>query len=1055
MIKFSQFTTCVLAGAYCSSALAVTNLSLPNEPLSVLSSRVQPNVMLVMDNSGSMRNIIWADGYDPDVEYPRWDDKIRRDNHNYYDEGSEWNKNSGNVDLGDLRHDNCDDEFGSGFYEAVRKEDVTDRKCLALPDPFGNENTRYTGNYLNYLFETFPSGTDLRDGSKIPIEYRMQVARNVAKSVVDSVENIRYGVTIFYSSQGGKVINECRDYIGNKQAVMNALDSITARTNTPISEAYYEVTRYFRGMSSMWTNGGSFTSPIEYRCQRNFSILITDGEPTRDSFEDRTLHTSDIIEGKDNRLPDWNGDEAKYYLDDIALFARELDMRTSGLDKEGKSFDDPEFKQQNMNTYTVGFALDHELLKSTAALGKGQYYTANNAEQLATALRSALSDISDKVLSVSSAAVSQGPLNAGTLTVFPKYNSGNWTGDLSAYRFDSDPTSSTYLQLVPEWTSAAAKIEQTGWRNRRIITNLNGSGVPFRWGSFSGQQQNDFFQGKQSLLQYLRGDQADEGSAYRERAKLLGDIVYSSPQYVGAPSFRYENTEYQRFKKDHADREPVIYVGANDGMLHGFKASTGEELLAYVPGSLNGHLAALADQDYSHRFYVDGTPTVVDAQVNSRWRTVLVGGLGRGGQSIYALDVTDPTRFTEGAARNVFLWEFMDPDLGYSYSRPAVVQLENGQWVAVFGNGYNSTDDRFDSTSSSDGDAVLFVLDLASGTLLQKIDTGVGYAEDPTGQTRPNGLGTVKPIDTDGNGMADTIYAGDLFGNLWKFDLTGNSASSWKVAGNAPIFKACQGDSCSANTVQPITSAPTVGRHPMGGVMVYFGTGKYLETTDKSDNGTLQSLYGIWDQPSKNGGGNNGGGNKGGGNKGGGNNAQGTVSRADLLEQTITYEGRATFDGESYNLRLTSQNEPDWTVHKGWYLDLNKSSSERVVAGATLRNGKIIFTTFTPLTDDSDMCKSDAVTWLMEMDAVTGGALEYASFDLDGDLDFDESDWIDPGNGGGKAPPSGIQMDGEKPHPSIVPVDPEKEIKVLDESTIIVENPGPHLEGRISWRELL
>lgn len=1026
-----------LAGAYSAAAMAVTPLSLPNEPLSVLSSRVDPNVMLLIDNSGSMRNIIWADGYDPDTAYPRWDDRLWRGG-SYGYEGSSWDVNSGNVSLAELSPDNCESEFGSGFYEAVRRDDVSVRKCLALPDPVGSERTRYTGNYLNYLFETFPSGTDLRNG-QIPAQSRMQVAREVAKSVVENVPDIRYGVSIFYTSQGGRIINECRDYTSaNVADVLNAIDSIDATTNTPISETYYEITRYFRGLSSLWTWHTQFTSPIQYRCQRNFSILITDGEPTQDNFEGVSGLATDSVAGMDNRLPDWNDDGASFYLDDIAEFAHDLDMRTGGTDATGNSFDDPEFAQQNMNTYTVGFALDHDLLRSTAERGQGQYYTANNADQLAAALKAVLSDISDKVLGLSSAAVSQGPLNADTLTVFPSFNSADWSGELKAYRFDTDPDSDTYLQLVPAWASAAALIRQKGWNNRTIITNLADAGIKFRWGQFSAAQQAAYFDGNQALLQFLRGRESDEGSLFRDRAKLLGDIVYSSPQYVAAPAMRYQDADYAAFKSTHAGRTPMLYVGANDGMLHGFRADTGEELLAFIPGSLLGQLAELADPDYSHRFYVDGTPTVMDAYIGNRWRTVLVGGLNRGGQSIYALDVTDPSTFSEGNAANLFLWEFTDPDLGYSYSRPAVVQLENGTWAAVFGSGYNSTDAGFDAEVSSSGDAMLFVVDLASGTLIAKVSTGVGHAEDPTGAERPNGIGAIQPVDLDGNGRADTVYAGDLFGNLWKFDLSADNSAQWAVANRGkPLFVACSTLSCTADSYQPITAAPTVSRHPLRGVLVHFGTGKYLETWDKSDQGGLQTLYAIWDTGEE-------------------QNPAVTLSRSQLKAQSITYQGPVTIGGRSAEVRLTSRQRPNWASDKGWYLDLDQPVSERVITGATLRNGKIIYTTFVPVTDESDLCKSDSYSWLMELDAATGAALSYASFDLDGDRQFDDSDWInpDPDDPDSSAqPPSGIKMEGEKPHPSIVPVDPDKEIKVIDEATVIIENPGPGMEGRISWRE--
>ncbi|GAA0693030.1 PilC/PilY family type IV pilus protein [Marinobacterium maritimum] len=1025
--------------------------------------------MLLIDNSGSMDNIIWADGYDPKVTYTRWDERIKRGG-SYGDEGSDWDHTSGNVYLSELSQDNCRD----GYVEAVRADNVKTRKCLALPDPVGSGNTRYTGNYLNYLFSTFASGSDLRNGA-IPNEVRMTVAKRVAKDVIGKVEGVRFGVARLnrdviqqrcgnnwfwngweyvwtygcwnqYKDDGGRIISACGASTGN---TLSEIDKISSSTNTPISEALYEVTRYFRGLDPVWSSQIEHTSPITYRCQKNFTIVISDGEPTKDRFskwdEDgesiNSVVAGDTITGKSNRLPNWTDGDDGFYLDDIAQFGRDLDMRKGGSDKAGKSFDDSEFPKQNMDTYTVGFALDHPLLKRTAEAGNGQYYTANNADQLAAALEAALSDISDKVATASTAAVSHGVLSAQSLSIIPQYNSQYWTGDLKAYRFDSDPTSLTYLQLKTAWKSASALISLS---SRHVITHKGGSGAPFRWGQLSVDQQN--LLGSSALVEFIRGDRSLEGKGLRKREGLLGDIIASSPQYVEAPGLRYDDEDYRTFQKTYKDRKHVIYVGANDGMLHAFEAETGKELFGFVPNAVMKNLKALADENYDHRFYVDGTPTVLDARLNGQWRTVLVGGLNRGGQSIYALDVTDPDRFSESNAGSMFLWEFEDADLGYSFSRPAIVQLADGAWVAVFGNGYNSTE--ADGQASSTGDAMLFIVDLKTGNLLYKLSTGIGVNEDPTREGRPNGLATVTPIDLDGDHKVDYVYAGDLFGNLWRFNLKDlkKASANGEVTTNANtlLFTACGGTTCSASNRQPITSAPTVGRHPLGGVLVHFGTGKYLEPVDKEAEGArLQSIYGIWDKFASNG---------------------KTVTRKGLLEQEIVPSSQVSKkSGQDYDVRVTTRNSINWSNHLGWYMDLDQPASERIVRKPILRNGKIIYTSLLPVLDGKDPCVSESQSWLMELDALSGAALSYANFDLNGDGKFDSKDWVvdgsgNPGSpGGGKEerPPSGIKFDGEKPAPSIIPVDADKEVKVLDKDTVIIENPGQGMEGRLGWRELM
>lgn len=1006
----------VLLSASVSVSAAPNNLSIPHEPLTVLSDRVDPNVMLVIDNSGSMEQIVWHDEYDPNVNYNSW---------SYYSRSC-WSNSTV-----------CDVRFRrSGNY-----------KTLRLPYPLGYNNTRYDGNYYDYLFSTFPNGTHLHDGSVIPNETRIQVARQVAINVIDENPDIRFGAFKFANNQGGVLVGECSADPSDLSTLKNRISNLDAETWTPLAETLYDVTRYFRAVGPY----RNYTSPIQYRCQKNFTIVITDGLPTYDrDVSHNTYDTYDDYPGK--TLPNWDGvnndrplgnvgesTEGSYlYLDDVALFGYEIDMKEGGTDAAGASWDDPVYPRQNMYTYTVGFTIDNEMLDDAAQYGNGLYMTANNTDQLQAALNSALADISDKVLASSSSAASSGTLSDADL-FFPEYNSQYWTGELVKERPDG----------TVEWR---ASNNIPGWGQRNIIYSSNGTGKPFRWDQLSTEEKA-LMDDTQSILQYVRGDRSLEGtgaSQYRKREKLLGDIVYSSPRFVGAPSFRYrsdlESTPYSDFQNTWKNRRGMVYVGANDGMLHAFDAETGQEKLAFIPGSVFKNLSYLSSQVYEHRYYVDGTPTIIDAFIDNQWKSILVGGLNRGGQSVYALDVTDPSRFSEARASDIVLWEFTDPDLGYSYSRPAIVKLQDGTWAAVFGNGYNSTDTGFDDQVSSTGNALLFVVDLSDGSLIAKIDTGIGFDDDPTGLDRPNGLGTVAPVDHDMDNLVDYVYAGDLFGNMWKFDLSRknpsntNSQLKMEVAfrGN-PLFTACrgQGNNC---TRQPImvapSAAPTVGRHPKGGFLVYFGTGKYLETEDKSASSTdIQSFYAIWDKDE------------------GGNNTP-VSGRSVLLEQEIVYEGSQSFGTQTATVRVTTSNKPNWSTHLGWFIDFDQTSSrrERAVSTPVLRNGKIIFPTTVPVIQE-DPCKSDSESWLMDLDALSGSALDYSAFDLNKDGRFDMSDRVSHSGGDGFA--SGIKFDQEIPSPTILADDENNETKVLTRDLRIQENPGPGREGRQSWRETI
>jgi type IV pilus assembly protein PilY1 len=333
--------------------------------------------------------------------------------------------------------------------------------------------------------------------------------------------------------------------------------------------------------------------------------------------------------------------------------------------------------------------------------------------------------------------------------------------------------------------------------------------------------------------------------------------------------------------------------------------------------------------------------------------------------------------------------------------------------------------------------------------VIEKLDTGVGTAEDPTGNGRPNGLASVAPVDVNGDHIVDFAYAGDLFGNLWKFDLNNANSTQWAVAyKSTPIFTACAGTTCDASNVQPITSRPQIGRHPADtGYMVYFGTGKYFETDDASSVSQItQTFYGIWDRNE---------------------DKLAAFDRSDLLQQQILKE--ITVGGANY--RITSNNAINWESHSGWYLDLlnteagnTDNKGERQVSASILREGRIIFTTLIP---DADPCAYGGTGWLMELDAKDGSHLEFTPFDVNNDGVFDVQDYVQAtvdidGDGdvdaNDKIPTSGVKSEvGIIPMPAILMGDGE-EFKYTPGTTGDIqttsENPGPAARGRQSWSEL-
>lgn len=853
---------------------------------------------------------------------------------------------------------------------------------------------------------------------------RMDIAREVTTALVADNPEIRFGLTLFDGNEGGRVVAGCDS---DQQAVLDAIENARAVGGTPLAEAYYEVTRYFRGLGGFFQEA-DYQSPVEYRCQNSFVITVSDGEPTQDD----TWPDNDP-DDPDGLLPDWDegNSDGNGYLDDFALFARETDLRQGGTDATGTGFDEPPFSHQELRTFTIGFTTDLALLEEAADYGGGEYYTADNAEELTRALEETMASIRDLTATAAPVAANTGQVSGESRIYQARFQGGDWSGDLLAYTLD---TQTLTLAGEPEW-SASNRIPEPD--QRTLI--LGEEGTPLRWDQLDTATRNAL--GDPEVVAWLRGDRGTEqqnGGDWRDRTHRLGDIVHSGPTYSGPPASGYDRihwsggaeTGYATYREDHADRTPLILAGANDSFLHAFDARNGAEAFAYAPSPVVDQLADLADPHYDHQYYVDGTPTVADAWSQDSWGTFAAGGLRAGGQGIYLLDITDPDDFTdEVGAGNQVVWEFTDVDdaeLGYTFSRPAIARMANGEWAVIFGNGYNNSEA---DGHAGGGTASLFIAPIDAGRDgwtaddYTRLDTGTGSAADP------NGLATATPVDLDGDGVVDTIYAGDLRGHLWEFDVGSTTASGWAVAnGGDPLFRATG----PSGEGRPITSAPRVGRHPRGqGIMVYFGTGQYLEPDDADAIGQgRQAFYGILDEGSP-------------------------ASADNLLEQEVTWEG--TVDGT--DVRVTSD-ERLRAHHDGWYMEL-PSAGERVVNPPLLRSGRIIFTTRIP---SGDACGYGGTGWLMELDAISGARLSRTPFDISDDGTVDEADLVDDpdsNDSDDRVAASGRKSESGMPTaPKVLDTGDTGpgEVKVTagtaGEVEIIQEERPPGSVGRQSWRRL-
>ncbi|MEO6917991.1 MAG: PilC/PilY family type IV pilus protein [Collimonas sp.] len=506
------------------------------------------------------------------------------------------------------------------------------------------------------------------------------------------------------------------------------------------------------------------------------------------------------------------------------------------------------------------------------------------------------------------------------------YDVVSWQGHIKAYPIGKDGVSKT-----AQW-DAADLIPP--WQTRQIGTTAGGANaIAFEWRQLTDAQKAAL--SSEDVLEYLRGNdklETSHGGGFRHRKGKLGDIIYSAPLYVGLSDSAYNlspandgGNKYLEYVKSKKHRQAMLYVGANDGMLHAFDAHDGVETAAFIPQAIFDTLPALSATDYIHRPFVDGLLTVGDAYLDNpgsaAWKTILLGSTGGGARSLFALDVSSPP------AAPSLLWQrsaaddgtgASDSDMGYLTGEAFAIRLSNGKWAAMYGNGYQS----------ENLDAVLYLVELTGGRLIRKISIGVGDPESPNGLATPAlAFNLLRAVNA--------VYAGDLQGRFWKVDLSASDPLRWQTAFNRqPLFIAED----VAGKLQSITQQPLLELHAKGGTLAMFGGGK-------ADDGRIpgaaqqQSLYGIWEKP-----------------------GDGPVSgRRELQRQTLTEAS----DGQ---WRLSS-NGVNWSTLRGWYIDL-PAKLGYIVGKLQIIDGVLWVQTYAPAQEKS---------YLIAIDYNTGGATSDAA----------------------------------------------------------------------------
>lgn len=737
-----------------------------------------------------------------------------------------------------------------------------------------------------------------------------------------------------------------------KQSFYTKLYAISPNQGTPLRTQMNRIGKLYQGTLSSfdYTNNDPYRNSASdstlVSCRASFHIMSTDGF-WNDSSGDTNFPSSSIGTS----------------LADITNYYYSNDLRTALTNNVKPTNTRDTATWQHMTTFTIGLGANGTLpytpdatpttwptpsaddpttiddLWHAAVNGKGNYFSARDPVALQNGLSSVLKDIAKQPGAASAVSVSGGKVSGSTLIYVPSFESGTWVGHLKAFNLNADGTTGTQA-----WGAKDAADLLPAAVSRNIVTwnpsTTPAAAVDFKWDNLSTAQQTAL--SVSTVLDYLRGDgsleQTTSGGGpgiYRYRTSKLGDIVNSAPTFVQTSDFGYAystftggGATYKTFVQGKSSRTPMVYVGANDGMLHAFNANTGVEAFAYVPNSIYSKLQTLSSPSYSHLYYVDGPLTEGDAYSGSTtagaWKTYLVGSTGGGANSIFALDISDPTALTAASVK----WEKNSrdtdyADLGKVLGQATIVKLTTGAWGIVLGNGYDSTT----------GVAALFVVDLSDGSVIKEFSLG-GTA---------NGLSAPALVFNDNRELVGA-YAGDLGGNLWRFDLSDTSAANWS---KSKLFTAM--DTATTPKPQPIVQKPIIGVHPSGGYLVTVGTGKFLAAEDKT-NTQVQSLYGIWDKSTS-------------------TSTMATVTgRSVLQQQTLTDQ----FDASNVLIgRTLTATTVDWTTKYGWYIDL-PASGERLVGDLQiLDNIVLIATTLAPT---GDICVAGGVSQFLAANFLTGGA---------------------------------------------------------------------------------
>ena len=787
----------------------------------------------------------------------------------------------------------------------------------------------------------------------------------------------------------------------NRQALLTAIqygDEWRAKGSTPLRIGLDQVGKYFMDTSnkSPWSDDPVNGSDSKSACRRSFNILTTDGyyndSITLNQYKDYAslIDQADQVGNMDgsDHLPNYRAiapykDEFGNTLADFALKYWMTDLQP-GVDNKVKGSTNDPATWQHLTQFTMGIGVsgtfdpsrpdqagldsdlkqltngtktwpDPEDSKSTLAdqakiddlwhaaiNSRGAFYSVKDAQSLASAVRDAIGRAESIDLREGGVTTTSAVLEAGNRKYVPEYSTGSWRGEL--YAFDLNQKGDLVSE-VPAWR-ASNGVPAFASRNLWIWnpnSGATGAASLFNWADMGANNQVAMGSGSVDMVNFLRGDTGKEGTGdgqFRQRnGATLPDFVNANPVYVTDGT------------------NAVIFLGGNGGFVHAFRASDGHEVFGFMPQGVLSNVNKLADQSYGvsggleHQYFVDGAMATGKAQLSGAEVKVLVGTLGAGGKGLYALNTSNVGNMGASSIR----WDDTatnNDDVGYIFSEPEIGQLPNGQWKIFTGNG-------FDSAS---GKSALLVIDLESGA----IDSVV--ADDGDG----NGLGGARLVRNNLNQVV-AAYAGDLKGQLWRFEYQASSGKMLAGYQGKPLFTATD----AAGKIQPITAAPATYLHPKGGVMVLFGTGKLLTEADKTDKST-QSVYGVWDKSRE-------------------------TDSTSVLNSQFNDNNTSTYDRDFLVELIIKANalQPGYfdVTQKakadaktfGWYMDLSIEEGQRLIYAITPIDEFALIGSVVPSVS-AECSSSLGVGYNFILPALTGAQYSKAIYDVNGDGLINSSD---------------------------------------------------------------